>query len=351
MQAMLASTPAHAGAHGKFGSAKHNYMKFADEWGAAPQDVAAMMAQTATGIGSPGLGYNATAHFSSQMFGAKMMGLDPGAFIGYAKTLAPGGGARSGLQGEWSNLDTQTKKLLGFTQGMGLSGSRANEAMNAITGIISGRAGAGMMTNDTDLMGFGIGLKQTGIAQVQGLGATRAMARTMQAGTSAGQAFGGVFSGLEQAALWGSAMQGGPGEGAARSPQEMMRRLNAMDSPGKIRDALVKMLGPEGAELALYGRGESAATAKGILGARTLSAPDGTFPTQDAVDKGLAVTKANARKSARVQEMTDTQQSVRLIEFLDATQQHILDFAKPGGIADKILTGITALARAAGAQP
>ena len=349
MQAMLASMPAHAGADAKFGNTRHDYMKFADEFAASPQKVASMMARTATGIGSPGLGYVATAHFTAQMLGAEMMGLSPDAFIGYGRTLAPGGGARSTLKprgtlGRWGGLDPQTLRLLGFTQDMGLSGARANEAMQAITGIISGRAGAGLMTDDNALMGFGLGLKQTGIAQVQGLGATRAMARLMQAGTSAGQAFGANFAGLGQAALMGAAFQG------ASSPQEAMRNLNAMNDPEKIRDALVAMLGPEGAELALLGMGESGATAKGILRADRKSVSEGVFPRQETVDRALSVTKAGARKEARGQMLVDDQQSVRLIEFLDATQQHILNFAGPGGMADKIVKGITALAQSMGAK-
>lgn len=314
-------------------SKRINYQHFARQWGVKPQEAARTYESTSVGLGLPGLGMRDLDTVVDKGMSYRATGGSMSTLVGLGRTFGPGGGAKGGLKQLARRLSTAG----GLTQELGLSGARADELIQSLTGTITGRSGAGLLTDETGLVESIKGLHQTGIAAVSGTGAGRAGARLMQAATGAGQAFGANFAGLGQAALMGYAFQG------AKSPQEAMRRLNGLQDPESVRNAMRSQLGKGDAlELALYGQGESAQSARGIMGFNRTPVTDQIDVSGAARDAALPLSQAQAQgRAARLAKM-DVAQSKRLIEFMDQTERAILNFAGPTGTANAILATLKA---------
>lgn len=285
------------------GVPRNYYNVMSDTWGADPQEALQMMVQGTSAVGMRQWGGTKARTLVNTMFAAKRSGMSPGSISSMAATYGAGGGSLKGLNA-LGELDRMT---LGLTESMDISGSRADEVLSALVGAIGARAGSGRMADSNKMAAFTLGLHKTGISEVRGTGAARATARMMGYGTSAAQSFGSNFAGLGQAALLAEAFQGGG------SIEQIMARLDEQgQSPQAVRQAYRNQLGGA-AKYALYGEGESARSARGILAADPTEPSRAWAPSLVEPGDLMSLRRAQARRAARRVDGVDVAQGVQLI--------------------------------------
>ena len=320
--------------------------EMADRLGLNPQRAAALLEETAIGLGSAGLG-NAprdpltgkrqglgTSHqaLASQLHRAHLSGASKGPLLARARLYLRGGGA----------LGSSSSAGIGYQMGanstMGLSGVRADMATSQVNAMVQARANQGLLTDiggrsGKGVLNFAAGLDANGSHASRGLGAYRATGKVMGQGLGASQSFGQMFSGMSKAALWGKAFAN------TRSPMETMAYMEEMGrNPGAIIDAQKEAWGGDAAysQLPFMGTRQAA----DVINYTNKKVGQGGGPGTNTLKATLPVTRAKAQAAAARTDKVEVGQSMDLIKALSNVETLLMDLAGPDGVGMKIVDAV-----------
>lgn len=249
------------------------------------------------------IGIRGSANFTMSPFAAMLEGISPGALAAYQR--GPSLGAVASNAGSLS-------QALGLARMQGLSGSQVEDLLGRIATASDQMVGQGLTLDRGSLLSLAASLGAASPAFSGGRGVA-AGAQLSQMGLGAARGFASSFGGLADAAIQSEAFSG------ARSPMEAIAQMERLASdPRKVREALIRQLGPEAAELALTGRGFGTQQARALAG----DLPEVAIAPSEGAGQAGILSRAQAETDRRLLEtgLAQPQTQVAMLETMTALQ-------------------------------
>jgi hypothetical protein len=198
----------------------------------------------------------------SDIFGATLAGLNPGALAGFAALGTPGGGSRYDV-GDTARV---LQAVLGVAERQfGFRGAKTEELLGRLVSATQGMAEQGLSVDlfgaTTFMSKLGNTSLSNGAQPFQGMNAARVTGKMMGLGTGAANGLAGGFGGLSEAAIqsWAYSQTNDPLEAIALMQQ-------AAGNPEMIQAIVRSQLGDQAAAFAFVGSGFNANEARGLAG-------------------------------------------------------------------------------------
>ena len=337
-----------AGLSGGMGKGQDDalFMEMANSLGLNPGQTAALMEETAIGLGSGGLGEANTEGkgrhdkmgqrgLAMQLHRAHLSGASKGPLLAAARAQLPGGGALG------ASPSGAISMMLGAGRMMGLTGVRGDMSTAQFNAMTQARANQGLMTDvrgSAGTLAFATGLHGLGKAgshATKGLGAVRTTGKVMGQGLGAAQSFGSMFSGMSKAAIWGQAFS------QTDNIMDAMAMIeNIGETPGGIIDANKRAYGDYGARVGQLGAGLSSAQARDVVNYKNAKVGGYSGPGLGTITDSLPITQAKAMSSARRVARVDVDQSLELVKVMSNIENTLMTFAGPDGVGMKIVKAV-----------